>query len=172
MIELFTIAVLFEAFLISLQTDTASVLSEAMEYIQFLHEQVKVGPFPASAFWTIISSPCVVGIAFEFGTTDVLFVFSWHWEGCIYLIIWRCEFNPIAFGCFQVLSAPYLQRNPIIMQVSMRQPWIEWPIGLLLQLLVMAPTLWLLLGHSKCLLFQSPKCHLTEHSWWRVMTII
>lgn len=31
-----------------LQTDTASVLLEAMEYIQFLHEQVKVCPlFPS-----------------------------------------------------------------------------------------------------------------------------
>ena len=27
------------------QTDTASVLSEAIEYIKFLHEQVTVSPF-------------------------------------------------------------------------------------------------------------------------------
>jgi hypothetical protein len=39
-----------ETFLISLQTDTASVLWEAMEYIQFLHEQVKVWPFPSILF--------------------------------------------------------------------------------------------------------------------------
>lgn len=31
--------------LIDVQTDTASVLWEAMEYIRFLHEQVKVGSF-------------------------------------------------------------------------------------------------------------------------------
>lgn len=31
--------------LIDVQTDTASVLWEAMEYIRFLHEQVKVGYF-------------------------------------------------------------------------------------------------------------------------------
>jgi hypothetical protein len=30
------------AIMLSCQTDTASVLSEAIEYIKFLHEQVKV----------------------------------------------------------------------------------------------------------------------------------
>lgn len=34
-----------DSLLLSLQTDTSSVLKEAMEYIGFLHKQVKVWPF-------------------------------------------------------------------------------------------------------------------------------
>lgn len=47
-----------------LQTDTASVLWEAMEYIQFLHEQVKVWPF----------SYVLVSVALLLISTDLIYL--------------------------------------------------------------------------------------------------
>lgn len=41
----YAVALYDTAFWFAVQTDTASVLSEATEYIQFLHEQVKVRLF-------------------------------------------------------------------------------------------------------------------------------
>lgn len=43
--ELFKVSVSLKFLDFSLQTDTSSVLKEAMEYIGFLHKQVKVWPF-------------------------------------------------------------------------------------------------------------------------------
>lgn len=37
------------------QTDTASVLSEAIEYIKFLHEQVSVSPIKLDLRYIVIS---------------------------------------------------------------------------------------------------------------------
>ena len=76
--------------IVLVQTDTASVLCEAMEYIQFLHEQVKVRTFSAQR------------LKYEYPLNYLEFDVN----------------NFVLLGWFQVLSAPYLQSTATV-QVSM-----------------------------------------------------
>ncbi|KAG5530492.1 hypothetical protein RHGRI_025443 [Rhododendron griersonianum] len=71
------------------KTDTASVLLETMEYITFLHEQVKVWPYPA---------------LFRF---KISLLFGFNFVGCL-----RSKLQPSIIQLQVVLCSPYLQSTP------------------------------------------------------------
>lgn len=74
-----------------LQTDTASVLQEAIEYIKFLHDQVRVRLF--TIIFLLSRQPMII----------IIFVLKVHHT----------------FMCvFQVLSAPYLKNGHQMQQVK------------------------------------------------------